>query len=657
MRSILQTLLFLFIFIATNSFAQITIVESDMPAYGDEITTATDTSYAGINIGNPGANQSWDLSNLENFGENIVNVMDPDDTPFGVDYPTSNIAFVADGTYSYGELNSDHLIFISLVTADIDNNGEFFDLNPTQTIFQFPVAYGNTYTDESGLQFTIDGVDFMVDSIRFEQHVTREVEIDGWGTVVTPEGTYNCLRRKTQVVTADSLYALFFGVWTNINGIETTEETYEWLAKDASGIVAQVTLDVNGVITDADYNLDIPTGGLAPIANFSYTDLGAGAFDFMDESFNTPTSWLWDFGDTNTSDEQFPSHVYDTPGIYEVCLTAINDGGSDMTCQTIEVVFAPIAGYIYTDNGNGDFDFIDISSNNPDTYLWDFGDGETSEEQNPNHVYSEPGDYIVCLTVTNDEGSDMICETVTVVFAPIASYTYTDNGEGDVDFMDNSTNNPDTYLWDFGDTQTSTDQNPNHVYAAPGDYIVCLTVTNAAGSDTVCETVTIVFAPVADFSFTNDDVGNYDFMDLSLNGPESWDWDFGGAGTSDQPNPAFPFTVSDTYNVCLTVTNSAGSDMTCQEIMVVISSTFELEDVVELSIFPNPTFDHLNIEFSSEIKTPFSIEFFNALGQKVFNSTLELNQVIDVKEWGTGLYYYQILTDNEIVTSGKISVQ
>jgi gliding motility-associated-like protein len=140
-------------------------------------------------------------------------------------------------------------------------------------------------------------------------------------------------------------------------------------------------------------------------------------------------------------------------------------------------------------------DFSNLSIN-ADTYIWDFGDGSTSVIENPVHTFYEPGVYTIRLiaSIDNECGNyDTTYQTVEVFDYPVADFTM----PGDlsiyvpVTFTDASVIAV-TWNWSFGDGFTSTLQNPTHVYAEPGVYTVCLTVTNADGCpDTICKEVEI----------------------------------------------------------------------------------------------------------------------------------------------------------------------
>jgi len=137
--------------------------------------------------------------------------------------------------------------------------------------------------------------------------------------------------------------------------------------------------------------------------------------------------------------------------------------------------------------------FTDASTGTaPLTYAWDFGDGSTSADQNPTHVYTTAGSYTVALTVTNPKGTDTMTKTgyITVIKAVSLLVNFTaDPTTGvtplSVRFTDESTNTPSSWAWDFGDGSTSTVQNPVHVYTSSGTYTVTLTATNTGGSNSL----------------------------------------------------------------------------------------------------------------------------------------------------------------------------
>ncbi|MBP9548198.1 MAG: PKD domain-containing protein [Chitinophagales bacterium] len=138
--------------------------------------------------------------------------------------------------------------------------------------------------------------------------------------------------------------------------------------------------------------------------------------------------------------------------------------------------------------------FTDLSLNDPGSWAWEFGDGATSDLANPTHTYATNGTYNVCLTATNFMGSNEDCQSVVIggnIVAPVADFTFAIIGET-VTFTDLSTNTPTFWGWNFNDGSSSAEQNPTHIYATPGEYNVCLTSGNIAGTNEACKMISIL---------------------------------------------------------------------------------------------------------------------------------------------------------------------
>lgn len=171
--------------------------------------------------------------------------------------------------------------------------------------------------------------------------------------------------------------------------------------------------------------------------------------------------------------------------------------------------YAPVASFIKSPTGSinvGDtINFTDTSSNTPTSWNWNFGDSGTSTNRNPSHTFQSPGTFTVTLQAINAYGNTTATGTVVVLAPPppppvaafTASATLVVVGQA-VTFLDQSLNSPSTWAWTFGDTGTSTLQNPSHTYGSPGTYSVSVTVTNAQGSSSVSHQIVVMTAPVPD---------------------------------------------------------------------------------------------------------------------------------------------------------------
>lgn len=169
-----------------------------------------------------------------------------------------------------------------------------------------------------------------------------------------------------------------------------------------------------------------PTTGTAPVA-ISFTDTSTGA----------PTTWAWDFGDGTGSSAKNPAHTYQYPGLYSVTLTASNAYGSDSytasSCIAVagvsSVITAGLHASIVLVSGTGTSfpittQFQDMSTGNPANWSWSFGDGTTSNLQNPTHTYNTSGTYMVTLQVMNSTGASSVSQlNVTPAIAAPHNYS------------------------------------------------------------------------------------------------------------------------------------------------------------------------------------------------------------------------------------------
>ncbi len=418
--------------------------------------------------------------------------------------------------------------------------------------------------------------------------------IDGGSTwtdisVGLPTLPTNCVIQNRQNTSLVELYAATdVGVYVKIG-------TANWIPfYDDMPNVVVTELDIyyddvttsNSLIRAATYGRglwesDLYTAYSPPTADFDGTPPTGDApllVAFSDLSIDSVNIWQWDFGDSGTSTDQNPSHEYTNPGDYSVTLIVTGPGGSD-TLEKINYITAtypaPTADFDGTPT-SGDIPllvtFTDLSVDSVDTWLWDFGDSGSSTDQNPSHEYVTPGDFSVTLIVTGPGGTDTLVKTnyITATYpAPTADFDGTPLvGEAPlmVEFTDLSVDTVNTWLWEFGDGDMSSDQDPSHEYIVPGDYSVTLTVTGPGGSDTLIKTNYITASypePSANFDGTPT-AGNTPleviFTDLSVDSVDSWVWDFGDGGTSNLQSPIYTYTDAGTYDVSLTVGGPGGSD-------------------------------------------------------------------------------------------------
>jgi len=155
----------------------------------------------------------------------------------------------------------------------------------------------------------------------------------------------------------------------------------------------------------------------------------------------------------------------------------------------------PVADFSFSDENIciGEVSFDNSNSQYFNTLFWDFGDGITSNQSNPTHIFSAPGTYLVSLRTTNSIGFDTISKLVTVNPLVVNFAMSNDTIQlSDTAYFTDSTPNATTWIWDFGDGNSSTQQNPSHQYAAQGLYNVKLTVIdNRSCSNTLTQQIRV----------------------------------------------------------------------------------------------------------------------------------------------------------------------
>jgi PKD repeat protein len=320
---------------------------------------------------------------------------------------------------------------------------------------------------------------------------------------------------------------------------------------------------------------------------FGYSGVAGLITTFYAYSINNvqPVAWSWDFGDGTSSTEQDPIHEYSQAGSYDVTLTITgNNGCTASITQTVDVQFFPFYcnAYFYpsfpgypTDTKTVQFQDASYNTDplSPLNYAWDFGDGTTSTEANPLHVYQAFGTYPVTLTVSTDNCSSVFQQDLqidTFIYTPNCQPGFTYGASyidpWEIQFWDySSTEDPIVdWFWNFGDGTTGTGSQVTHQYNAPGNYEVTLTITTlVCGERVIVQPIFIneyvdcysSFATNSVIDKTISLVG-YAFYDAS---DAQWLWNFGDGNTSDAgPEVTHTYAQGGEYDISLTTIAADG---------------------------------------------------------------------------------------------------
>ena len=238
-------------------------------------------------------------------------------------------------------------------------------------------------------------------------------------------------------------------------------------------IVLSPRVDFNADVTEGNASLKV---SFTPNASYS-TDRGQPTF-------------TWDFGDGSSSMELFPTHTYTQAGTYAVTLTIKGVEGTGLKTKKDFITVKPRAHYL-PDPQYGwaplTVRFKDYSTGEPDSYEYNFDDGTTSTEKDPEHTYNKAGAYVPSLTIKKDDFTDTLnmigvcCSPGSyhngqIIVMPVANFTpsvTSGSAPLTVSFTDMSQGSPDEISWTFGDgVGTSTEKNPSYTFNSAGTYTV-----------------------------------------------------------------------------------------------------------------------------------------------------------------------------------------
>lgn len=349
-----------------------------------------------------------------------------------------------------------------------------------------------------------------------------------------------------------------------------------------------------------------------PVADFEADDTlicTNSPVSFKNLSRGISLTYNWNFGDGESSTGFEPVHSYNNTGIYNVSLALTDKYGCTDSVLKLQ--------YIRIADPKADFTLNDTlfscppgkiapvnNSINYESLLWEFGDGDISEEINPEHLYTQAGTYTLKLTVS---GYGNCYDTLTkkiVLKGPSAQLHYSPDKGCDslhVSFTAQAQNTV-SYIWDFGNgiiQQTNTG-NISYTYPVPGQYVPKLIITDSFGCNVpIVIDDTIVIADV-EAAFTASrvpgicDSSLYSFIDVSdvqFDKISSYEWFFGDGDVSTEPNPQHYYNNTGLYNASFKVTTIYG----CQDVYqlpvnALIDSTPTIFATIPDSVCSNKTF-------------------------------------------------------------------
>lgn len=383
------------------------------------------------------------------------------------------------------------------------------------------------------------------------------------------------------------------------NSVTESQPSNIYYKQPGSYLVDLTAIAVDGTRNSISKSLTV-SNLVAPAIEFiSVNSCLTSSIDFIgqDPTGANFTSWLWDFGDSQTANIQTSSHQYSDQGTYDVKLTANSPDGCIsritkpvLVYQEPQAAFNPpiisgesctLQNYVFTNQST--FDPLI----NP-TWTWSVDGIVKSNAQNLDFNFDQPDTYSIELTAeipgcSNSFSQNFIIDEVGI----LVDFSFDNLCMGDETIFTNaSIGTAIGFNWNFDDGQSTNQTSPSHTFQSIGSFDVTLEATNASGcTNSKTETVVITSAPSPDFfidlpPFSCSETPTQ-FHDATPPPPDgnivSWNWSFDDAGSSStQRNPQHTYAQAGIYQVALQVETNFGCQSTIQ-IPVEISESLDAD--------------------------------------------------------------------------------
>ncbi len=407
------------------------------------------------------------------------------------------------------------------------------------------------------------------------------IQVDGPTANFTPGVTGSCLLSAvpfTDNSVSDGTHPIVKWIWNYGDGVIDTLTAPPFkhnYAGPGNYTVSLKTIDSKGCIDSIVKSSAILIS--KPAAFFSTLDTlscPTKTITFSNTSTGPGLIYNWNFGDGNTSTAANPVHNYATDGLYTVKLLVTNQYGcrDSLIYPNYVRIVSPHANFTLSDSISTCPPLFETFTNTSQNYTsvnWDFGDGTSTQSDNPTHFYNVPGVYFAKLTITGPGGCTNAKQKKITVRGPQGTFTYgplSGCSPLKVSFTA-ATQDRITFIWDYNDgtTFSTPDSTVAHTYAIPGVYVPKMILVDPngcvvpiTGPDTI-----VVTGVHANFGFLNQtycDFASIAFTDSSISSGliASYKWNFGDGDSSSLQNPNHFYAATGLYYPQLTVTTQSG---------------------------------------------------------------------------------------------------
>jgi gliding motility-associated-like protein len=490
------------------------------------------------------------------------------------------------------------------VKANFSNNV------PDNCTFPVPVNFKNLSAGTGTLTYKWDFGDGTVSTQLTPLHTYSNYGIftvslivtnaSGCTDTITKANEIEISKVKAAFTNADTVCTLQPLLFTNTSSQATVSNKWSFGDGTFSSAINPIKKYTNAGTFDVKLIANFGSCTDSAIKTITVSPKPLAAFTLADSvSCNTPfavrfnsqaagaVAYKWSFGDSTFSTDENPVHTYTGRGKFTVQLVITNANGctdSIIKKDVIKIQKPMVSFGNLPDSGCIPFTKTFITTINtvdPVTgYLWNFGDGSSSTEATPTHIYSNEGVYAVSVIVTTAGGctdTAIVNRGIIADAKPVLNFTASPRitcAKTAVDFKDLTIGKATKWLWLFGDNNASNVQNPSHLYSDTGKFDIKLLVWNNGCADSILFKDYIhINAPIAKFTLTMDCKKPYErvFTDHSI-GADEWNWDFGDGTTSTQKNVTHQYPHTGLFETSLMVKNyTTGCEFTTKIIIQIVA--------------------------------------------------------------------------------------
>jgi PKD repeat protein len=343
-------------------------------------------------------------------------------------------------------------------------------------------------------------------------------------------------------------------------------------------------------------------------------------------------SYNWDFAGQGFGSNAQPSFTFNSAGTHPVTLIAnTNQGCSDTLTILAAVNPTPVIGTVNATDVcqgnatlyNGTATITPVNNSSIVSTQWQLGNGQTIGGNTPTYLFGQPGVYQYQYVVTTNHGCSATASGSSQVFAnPVALFNTSAACSGNgTPFVDLSSSNVNSWSWSFGDGNSSTQANPTHTFATPGQYVVALNVSTADNC-TGSYAQSVLVHPSPDANFDEVALGGltYQFSPDNPAPGASYAWSFGDGTASTQLAPVKTYLFSGTYTVCLTVSQGNCTSQECEQ--VVITNVMGMDELANgsISLYPNPSSGVSNLSLTLNEPGTLALGIFDLAGKELFSA-------------------------------------